>query len=341
VIGSAAPSGIAVAILLAATPAPATPVASASCADVNRAEVERLVDLEFKVFVDREALQVTITCDQRGPMLAVEDRRSGRRWVRALDLDHTARAARARLIALAAAELATAALTDAAAVGAPTAPDADAARPGQSATLRAAGAPPGPVSAPASSPAAVPPTAESVAVISAPAGDQTARLRLLAEVGGARFFSRLAMTTEVGLTLRHEGWRRLEAAVGLTGSLGRVTSNQREAVVTSLSLTPLLGFHHPVGPVVARIATGPRLALGRLQADAALPGDQAMSFTAPWLGWLAELGLAAPLGPRFVVELVARGGYVLSPIGGRIAGDRAIAVEGAWLGAGLSLGALL
>jgi hypothetical protein len=39
--------------------------------------------------------------------------------------------------------------------------------------------------------------------------------------------------------------------------------------------------------------------------------------------------------------LVARGGYVLSPIGGRIDGDIAIAVEGPWIGAALSLGALL
>jgi hypothetical protein len=66
-----------------------------------------------------------------------------------------------------------------------------------------------------------------------------------------------------------------------------------------------------------------------------------MTFTAPWLAWLAQVGLAAPVGPRFVVELVARGGYVLSPIGGRIAGDRAIAVEGPWIGAAVSVGALL
>ena len=166
-------------------------------------------------------------------------------------------------------------------------------------------------------------------------------LRLLAEVGGARFFSRLATTAEVGLTLRHEGWAILEPGVALAGSLGGVTRKGRAASAASLSVAPLVGVHRRLGAATARAATGPRLAFGRLRASAALPGDEARTFAAPWVAWLAQVGLAAPLGARFVVEVAARAGYVLSPIGGRIAGERAIAVEGAWVGGSLAVGALL
>jgi hypothetical protein len=389
---------LALTILLAATPAAATPVAIARCVNVHREEARRLVDLEFGTFADPEALRVTVECDQRGVTLAVEDRRTRRRRTRSLDLEHTPPAARARLLALAAAEVATTLLADGltpgpspvpvataapsaapspppGAAAAPTAASSPAPRsatglsdgaappasaavpatdarpaPGFAAAL-ATDAPPPPATGPPSAArtprsAAAPPAAlasppPSPASRAAPARDPLPRLRLLAEVGGAHFFSRLAMTPEVGLTLRHEGWRLLEAAVALSGSLGRVASKGREASAASLCITPLVGLHRRLGPATARVATGPRLALGRLQASAALPGDRAMTFTAPWLGWLAETGLATPLGPRFVVEVVARAGYVLSPIGGRIAGDRAIAVEGPWVGAALSVGALL
>jgi hypothetical protein len=367
-----ASSRLVIAMLLAATPAAATPLAIARCVGVNRADVRRLVDLEFGTFADPEAVRVTVGCDQRRVTLVVEDRRTLRRRARSLDLEHTAPAARTRLLALAAAELATALLADVPAATPSPVPRSAAgpstsSAPPASVALPAADAPPAPGSAapPATgaprSSATTPPasaarprgsvTAPSAAVVSPPSvsgalhaaaeRDHMPRLRLLAEIGGAHFFSRLATAAEVGLTLRHEGWRLLEAAVSLTGSVGRVTSKGRDASAASLSVTPLVGLHRPLGPATARAATGPRLALGRLQASAALPGDRAMIFTAPWLAWLAELGLATPVGPRFVVEVVARGGYVLSPIGGRIAGDRAIAVEGPWIGAALSVGALL
>jgi hypothetical protein len=166
-------------------------------------------------------------------------------------------------------------------------------------------------------------------------------VRVLAEAGGARFFSRLATTLEVGLALRYEGWRILEPTLLLTGGEGSVTHDGRQASARSLSLSPLVGAHRRLRSLTLRVATGPRLALGRLQGRAALPGDEAGAFTAPWVGWLAQAGVAAALGPRFTLELVARGGYVLSPIGGRVAGTRAIAVEGPWIGASLALGARL
>jgi hypothetical protein len=345
---------LAVAILLTGTSAAATPVDIDRCVDVKRQEVMSLVDLEFASFADPQALRVTVGCDKRGVTLAVEDRRTGRRRSRSLDVEHTARPARARLLALAAAEVAAALLAEVPAPApspspVPAAPDA---RPSPTAVSTAA---PSAAPSPAPSPAVVatpPPGSAPVppALVSPPLPspspaawerDHRPRLRLLAEVGGSRFFSLLATTTEVGLTVRHEGWRLLEAALGLSGTRGRVTSKGRQASADSFCITPLVGLHRRLGPTTARVATGPRLALGRLQAVASVPGDQATTFTAPWLAWLAEVGLATPVGPRFVVELMVRGGYVLSPIGGRIAGDRAIAVQGPWIGAALSVGALL
>jgi hypothetical protein len=300
-----------VVLLLVAGPAAgeadSSRITIAPCVEVSHDDLRRLLDLELST--SGGTLQIAIGCDDRAVTLEVADQHSGRRGARSLQLERTAPEARARLVALAAAELTAAVLSDEA-------------------------------PAPAISSDAPPAVNASGGAMSRPA-EHPLPLSLLAEAGGARFFSRLATTVEVGLTLRYDGWRVLEPSVILAGSLGGVTRKGREATAGSLSLSPLLGVHHRLGRATARAATGPRIALGRLRASAALPGDQPGTFTAPWLGWLAQLGLGTSLGPRLFVELVGRTGYVLWPIGGRIAGGREIAVEGFWIGGSLSLGARL
>jgi hypothetical protein len=297
----------AVAIVLAAAPATAAParVRIGACPELNREEVSRLLELELVASADADTLELSIDCQERTVGLAAEDRRTGRRRARFVDLGRTAPEARDRLVALAAAELAAATLAE-------TAP-----------------------------PEAPPPAiADGVVAPPAPLGV----VRVVAEAGGARFFSRLANTLEVGLALRYEGWGILEPTLLLAAAEGSITRDGRQASARSLSLSPIVGARRrlrSLASLTLRAATGPRLALGQLHGHAALAGDEAGTFTAPWIGWLAQAGVAAPLGPRFTVELVGRGGYVLSPIGGRVAGARAIAVEGAWIGASLALGARL
>jgi hypothetical protein len=356
----AAAAGLA-ALLLAGSEPPAVTIAP--CVEVRHDELRRLLDLELGASPDAADLQVVVACDGPAVKIEVRERGSGRRRGRSVDLAHTARAARARLIALATSELA-------AAVRGEPPPRQPAPAPGSSA--RPSAAKPAPLSPPPAGPLTLPlspaptppptslstgPPGERVGVRGPPAAaapplsadlqalappsDRRPALTLLAEAGGARFFSRLATTAELGLTLRHEGWRLLEPALVLAGSLGTVDRKGREASARSLSLAPLLGVHHHLGAVTLRAATGPRLAIGRLRASASLPGDEAGTFTAPWLAWQAQAGAAVGLGRHLLLELVLRTGYVLSPIGGRIAGDREIAVEGPWVGAALALGARL
>jgi hypothetical protein len=277
------------------------------CADADLAEITRLIDLEVGVSREPGLVRVAIECNGGQVMLEVGDPTSGRRSSRTLRLDRTAAEARARLVALAAVELAATVVSE------PPAPAPAVAPPPAIARLREVAPPRGP--------------------------DDELSWRLLAGVGGARFFSRLATTTSAGLKLCYDGWRVLDASAEIEGSFGSGSRSRRSASAAWLSLSPLLGAHRRLGRFTTRAVTGPRLALARLQADATLPGDQAGSFTAPWAGWLAKVGLGRSFGSRIAVELAGEVGHVLSPIGGRIAGDREIAVEGAWIGASLSAGA--
>ena len=58
----------------------------------------------------------------------------------------------------------------------------------------------------------------------------------------------------------------------------------------------------------------------------------------PFAGPMALIGASLALPRRLLIELSLEGGYVVLPVGARVAGVRAIAVEGPWLGLQAGLG---
>jgi hypothetical protein len=93
------------------------------------------------------------------------------------------------------------------------------------------------------------------------------------------------------------------------------------------------------GHFVLRGGGGARAGLGRLTGTPANPERTiGGSFGAPWAGPLLGGGVELATAARFVVEIAAEAGYVVVPMGGRVAGVREVAADGPWVGGALCLG---
>jgi hypothetical protein len=291
-----------------------------ACVPVNLEQVKRLVAIQAGLADDARSVRVDIAC--AGPQVDLEavDPTNDRRVRRSLRLSEEAGRARARLLALAAVELAATVRDEGAIAGA--APES---------------APQGPE--PVRSDALVPPAPAPAAAVAAavPSALTLGRWRLLASGGGARFFSHLTSTGAAGLRLGRDG-RHLGFSVDAQLSHGSMTSAIATTSATSASLAPALTLGHRTGLFTWRGGTGPRLALGRLRGESTAPGYQGSSYTAPWFAWLGQLGVSIDLGGPLLAELVTEGGYVVAPLGGRVDSRRAIAVEGSWLGGFVAFG---
>jgi hypothetical protein len=134
----------------------------------------------------------------------------------------------------------------------------------------------------------------------------------------------------------HLGWDvELGAYHGSTATaLGTVTGD----LLTGRAV--LLG-HYLWPHIILRGGGGLRVGAARLGGAAIDPATvEARALWGPWGGPLVGLGLAAAAA-RLRIDLSVEAGYVLWPVGARVAGTRALAVEGPWFGLTLGLGALL
>jgi hypothetical protein len=64
------------------------------------------------------------------------------------------------------------------------------------------------------------------------------------------------------------------------------------------------------------------------------------SYWGAWGGPLGRFGLDIALG-RLALEVAVEGGYVVSPVGGLVAGVREVAVDGPWVGVQVGAGLFL
>ena len=108
-----------------------------------------------------------------------------------------------------------------------------------------------------------------------------------------------------------------------------------------ISTRATLQFHHRVPYLTLRMGLGGRLGAARLAGEATDPkAVRGEALWGPWGGPLLALGLSAAAA-RVRLDLSVETGYVISPVGARVNGVRAAAVEGTWVGVQLGLGGLL
>jgi hypothetical protein len=283
------------------------------CVDVDGVEVQRLTGLQLHgPFVDAppgaNAVQVAITCAGGDVTMTAWDPASGQRAHRTVPLGATTRVNRPRLLAVSAVELAATVLAEAQAGAAVSAAAPQA---GAVIDARTAGG-------------------------QAPA--QPSSWRLLA-FGGADWFPKLGNLTGGGVRFGYDGGTIGSFSLDAQAGYVRAVRPAGNTAITSVSLAPMGGVHRSLGRYTLRAETGPRLAVGHLVGDVPLGSTNSpRTTTLPWIGWQLQLGAGAVIARHLVMEVTAVGGYVTNKLGGRITGERQVAIEGAWLGAFLCFG---
>lgn len=333
------------AALLGGAPARAAPPERAmvrlqldECLGVDRAKVERLFGIELDVRIQAAgpaapgAAQVRASCVNGRVELRVDDPLTGKSLERPLNLAAAPERARARLLALALAELLFASWTE----------------------LEVNLEPPPATSVPAPAKAPVSPTE---------AGQRGAR-RLVRErmgggpqgAGGAEIRlmgagSLMAYFSGTGALLGGGGGARLSGDhrhhLGWFGDLVVQHGGAASALGALSADTFTTGFgavvqHRvPLREAVLGLRAGAGLRVGAVRLSGT-PEDPALARgDTIWGALVGPLGLLAAsvsLPRHLCAELAVEGGYVLTPTGGRVGESRAIAVEGPWVGVHLGLG---
>ena len=265
--------------------------------------------------------------------LRVDDPVTGRSLVRSIDLQHADPEVRARLLSLALSELLFACWAEQSVAGS---------------------AMPAPTVAPASPGGASEPLPLSTtdAVVLRPASVKS--------LGGVVPVPKLGLTlAAMGSLLMIPGEPRLlwlgGAGVRLQGDLARHLGFSTDfsyhhgsaettlGSVTSdlLSLQAAAHLHHQLPALTLRSGLGARLGAARL---AGQPTDALMvrsdALWGVWGGPQVFLGLTTLLG-RARLEVQAETGYIVAPVAAKVAGVRAVGLNGPWLGISLGLGFLV
>lgn len=170
----------------------------------------------------------------------------------------------------------------------------------------------------------------------APAGG----LRLLAVGGASVLLSSPAWLFGGGLRLGGDHARHFSWDVGAEYQRGREGTPLGAVTTDLLSLRLALLAHLSLPHLTLRAGAGLRAGAARL---AGVPAGDAAVGSELWGAWGGPIlhgGLTAG-AQRLRIDLGLEGGYVVWPVGARVGGVRAVAVEGPWLGLSLGIGALL
>jgi hypothetical protein len=308
----AAPGAVAAAPS-AARPAPWVDVTVEACAGVDAAQVRRIAGVELRARIDRgpaeatlPSVQVTCDGDQAAVRIADADGRPARQ--RTVALAGIAEVARARLLALAIAELILAPASP------PPPPPPAAARP--------------PAPAPVIAAAAPPPRREAAAALLA-LGHARAWGSGWASAGAG-----VAASVWVGPRLLLRGDALFERGAARVPE-GRVTADG-----VSLSAAALLAARR--GGWQLGAGAGLRGGLTRLAGEPADPAAvRGGSFRGPSGGPMGVLTIAPPPLSRIALQLALEAGRVTLPLTGRSGDVQRFAVEGFWFGAALGVGLAL
>lgn len=292
------------------------------CVNASRDDVRRLVAIELGSLVadapGSDQTRVAVGCKETLVELRVDDPITRKSLVRDVDLAETVPRARARLLALAIAELVSASWIELEAIPSPKVPPA-----GPAPSLEAK-------------------RAATVTVRRQIESSPFDRFRLTAFGTGAGFFTGPGLTGGGGMQLArdhayHVGWQvDLQAAHGNAvvplGSVSVDLINVGTAFVMHYA-TPRIAFQGGVGlrGGAARLSGSP------VSSDAATGG----TVWGAWGGPLATASLGVAVSRRLLVDLAAEAGYVVVPVGGLVADVRQVAVDGAWLSFRVGFGVFL
>lgn len=309
--------------LVASRPALAQPTLALTvdeCVAVEPSDVRKLVEIELHTHVLDDGLtKVAVRCRDNVVELTVVDPVTGKSLVRSIDVMAAAPKARARLLALAIAELVSASWTELETNPTPAVPPA--------------GPPP--------EPAAKAAAREVVhARVPALASEPSHPLRVAALIDRRAFLARTAWVTGFGVRVAQDrellGW-----TADMTASQGTRDSSLGEVALDVVGVALGVTIGHRWSIASARGAAGLRFGAARLSGVPRGEDVEGRSVRGPWGGpFLSGSVSIVPIKP-LLIEASIESGYVIAPVHARVDGERQASVGGVWLGGALSLGVVL
>lgn len=312
-----------VAAVLAARPALAQPTLALTvdaCVAVDSTDVRKLVEIELHTTVVDDGLtKVAARCRDNVVELTVVDPVTGKSLVRSIDVMAAAPKARARLLALAIAELVSASWTELETNPTPAVPPAG---------------PPAPPAAKAA--------ARDVVHARVPAftTEPSRPLRVVALVDRRAFLARTAWLTGFGVRVSQDrellGW-----TADMTASQGTRDASLGEVAMDVVGVALGVTIGHRWTAFSVRGAAGARFGAARLSGVPRGEDVEGRSVRGPWGGPFLGGSLSIVPFKPLVIEASLESGYVVTPVHARVDGERQASIGGVWIGGALALGIVL
>jgi hypothetical protein len=297
-----------------------------ACTGASETEVRHLVGVELGALLTTgaasgEVTEATVSCEGQYVWLRVDDPITGKALTRVVDLSHDPVSARARLVALAVAELVVASWTELATNPTPQVP-----------------------------PAGPRPSEREVAAVRKVVGDRLPKqmaphldqMRLLALGSRRSFFSEPAELWGAGVRVGRDEFAMAGWTIDLLAEHGEMDASLGRVSMDTFTAGGGLYLYRRWAWATFQGGFGLRLGMARLSGKAGAGAEaHAESGIAPW-GWpTAMAGLRVePIGP-LVIEASGETGYVVLPMSGTVDDRREILIDGLWLGAQLGVGLVL
>lgn len=297
-----------------------------ACARASEQDVRRIVGVELGALLTDDpsgidVTRVTVTCEAGHVRLRVDDPITGKALSRDVDVVEDDASARARLVALAVAELVVSSWTE----------------------LETNPEPQVPPAGPRPPASAVDAARETVRVRAPQQRDpHLGETRILAVASRRSFFSRPEALWGGGVRVGRDQFSSVGWTVDVLAEHGETAVSLGTVSMDTFTAGASLYLYRRWSVAVFQLGLGLRAGAARLSGKPSDPSEaEAASGVAPW-GWpTATAGLRLyPVGP-IVIALVGETGYVVLPMSGAVQGNKEITVEGPWIGSQLCLGLTL
>ena len=282
----------------------------------SRDEIQRIVQIELGdlLAADRDPTAVRTHahagCEGGVIVLRVDDPRTGQALVRSIELASAAAAVRPRLVGLALVELVASSWTE---LQPPSMP------------------PPTPVApSPPPAPHEAPP----------PAAPSLTHAQVAATAGAIQFSDMMPIP---GVELRVTDGSRALIGWMLDAEFHRGTQDLSFGGVTTqvVDLGAAAQIHRAWNAARGEAGLGLRGGAVEMIGQAGDASLMARSFSAQWFGAFATGHIGYAVTEHITLDAMLEAGYVLSPVVGLVAGQRAAAVDGRWLAAHVGIGVRL
>lgn len=297
-----------------------------ACTGASETEVRHLVGLELGALlttesVEGEVTEISVSCEGQYVWLRVDDPITGKALTRVVDLSSDPVSARARLVALAVAELVVASWTELATNPAPQVPPAG----------------PRP-------PERVVAAARKVVDTRLPKqmNPKVGETRLLAVASRRSFISETTALWGGGVRVGSDQFAMAGWTVDMLAEHGETDVSLGRVTMDTFTAGGSLYLYRRWGWSTFHLGLGIRVGMARLAGETdETVAATAQSGIAPW-GWpTATAGIRIePYGP-LVVEAAGETGYVVLPMTGTVEGRREFVVDGLWVGGQLGVGLVI